>query len=348
MSDWDEILARLDSGTGGVLVTIAEVAGSAPREAGTRMIVTGDVCLGSIGGGHLEFKAIAAARDLIGTGRSEIQEFPLGPSLGQCCGGKVALLFEDLPAQGADGWRAAVEAARHLTEPGVLVSGDHSRKMLVTEGSIAGSLGAGSVETTAIATARELLRNDGRVPSLDRTDDGAILLFEPLRPNDFSIVIFGAGHVGRALVKVLAEVSCQIIWVDSREDEFPDALPPNVRAEVSAAPEYDVDAAPPDSFFLVTTHSHQVDLKLSERILRRGDFRYFGLIGSATKRRRFEKRLLNRGLTRQAIDRMTCPIGVQGITGKHPAVIAVAVAAEVLALSESLARNDERGDSLSA
>ena len=346
MSDWDAILAGL--GIGGVLVTIAEVAGSAPREAGTHMVVTEDGCLGSIGGGHLEYKAIAAARDLIGTGRSVIQEFPLGPSLGQCCGGKVALLFEDLPAQGADGWRPAVEAAQNLTEPGVLVSNGHSRKMLVTEESIAGSLGGGSVETTAIATARELLRNDALVPSLDRTDDGTTLLFEPLRPNDFTVVIFGAGHVGRALVKVLAEVPCQITWVDSREEEFPDVMPPNVRAEVSAAPEYDVDAAPPDSFFLVTTHSHQVDLKLSERILRRGDFRYFGLIGSATKRRRFEKRLLNRGLAQPAIGRMTCPIGVRGISGKHPAVIAVAVAAEILALSESLAQSDERGDSLSA
>src|SRR5439155_783786 len=162
----------------------------------------------------------------------------------------------------------------------------------------------------------------------------ALLLFEPQRAADFSIALFGAGHVGRALVHALAGLPCRITWIDSRDDQFPRDLPANVTVVCTDAPTAEVDAAAPGSYFLVMTHSHALDQELAEAILARNDFAYFGLIGSVSKRRAFEKRMKNRGVPPARFRHMTCPIGVPGISGKEPAAIAIAVAAEVLQARE--------------
>ncbi len=335
MTDWIATLAGLESSaTESVLVTLAAAQGSAPREAGARMVVTAEETFGSIGGGHLEFEATGIARRMLGKPGSVWQRFPLGPALGQCCGGQATLLFENVPRPGAaDDWRDALEAISKLSAPAVLATaatrGQISRKMLISLAESVGSIG-GELEAAALTKARDMLRQGADLPRLEQLGETASLLFEPLRRQDFDVVIFGAGHVGQALVRVLSDLPCRIRWIDSREDQFPAELPDNVIAEVSDAPEYDVDEAPGGSCFLVMTHSHQLDLVLSERILRRGDFRYFGLIGSRTKRKRFETRLLNRGIAAERLGRMTCPIGIAGISGKRPAEIAIAVAAELL------------------
>ena len=343
MTGWIDTLDALErDGRDAVVVTLAVAEGSTPRAAGTRMIVAGAEIFGSIGGGHLEFKAIEIARGLLGEVGAHWRDFPLGPALGQCCGGRARLLFETVPARGIAGWRAVLDALRGLGEPGVLITAtlDAGRggKALVTGARSVGSLGGGVLEEDAICAAREMLRRGEREPRLRKIGGTGKILLEVVRPEDFHILLFGAGHVGRALVQVLSGLPCRIRWVDSRADQFPAALPANVAREVSDAPEYEVEAAPGGSCFLVMTHSHALDLRLSERILRRGDFFYFGLIGSASKRKRFENRLRNKGLAPEALRRMTCPIGVEGIAGKHPAEIAVAVAAEILQLRDSLAR----------
>ncbi|MBL8512218.1 MAG: xanthine dehydrogenase accessory protein XdhC [Betaproteobacteria bacterium] len=156
------------------------------------------------------------------------------------------------------------------------------------------------------------------------------LLFECLCPPDFHITLFGAGHVGRALVKIMADWDCLITWVDTREDAFPADTPDQVQCVSTDTPETCVDRASPGSYFLVMTHSHALDQALCEAILKRADFAYFGLIGSTSKRRQFESRLQARGFTTERLAKMRCPIGVAGITGKEPATIAVAVAAELL------------------
>jgi xanthine dehydrogenase accessory factor len=142
--------------------------------------------------------------------------------------------------------------------------------------------------------------------------------------------LFGAGHVGRALVALLAGIPCHVTWVDERESEFPADVPANVSVVVTDMPESEVAAAPTGAYFLVMTHSHPLDQALAEAILRRGDFAYFGLIGSKSKRRQFERRMAARGIPAEHFSDMTCPIGVAGITGKEPATIAVAVAAQLL------------------
>lgn len=256
-------------GESAVVVTVASTKGSVPRDAGTRMVVSTNGVFGTIGGGHLEFKAIEIAKNMIAAeGSRALHRFALGATLGQCCGGVVNLLFEPVAA----------------------------------------------------------------------TAESDVPVVAPAP--DFHVVLFGAGHVGRAVVKVLSALSCTIRWVDSREDEFPKDTPANVNCVCTDAPEDEIDAVSAGSFFLVMTHSHALDQTLSERILRRADFAYFGLIGSHSKRRQFERRLQDRGISTAQLAGMNCPIGVAGIHGKEPATIAIAVAAEMLQRRSKLACAD--------
>ncbi|MFM0473419.1 xanthine dehydrogenase accessory protein XdhC [Paraburkholderia strydomiana] len=150
------------------------------------------------------------------------------------------------------------------------------------------------------------------------------------RPAPMHIVLFGAGHVGHALIQLLGNLPCVVQWVDERDELFPDETPANVQIEATDTPDAIVDTAPPGAWFLVMTHNHALDFSLAERIMRRRDFSYFGMIGSKTKRVKFERRLLARGVELEQLQQMTCPIGVPGIVDKAPAMIAVAVCAELL------------------
>ena len=147
----------------------------------------------------------------------------------------------------------------------------------------------------------------------------------------FHLQLYGAGHVGRAIVRLLEDLPCRVQWIDERDSEFPPA-PSAVHIErVCVEPvQAEVDVAPPGAFYLVLTHSHDLDMAITEAILRRGDFGYLGLIGSATKRARFLHRFEARGIAPDVLVRLTCPIGVPGITGKEPEVIALGVVAQLL------------------
>jgi xanthine dehydrogenase accessory factor len=226
--------------------------------------------------------------------------------------------------------------------------------MLVSMQAVTGTIGGGHLEHQAIARARSLLARAGEAdfaeeeqgvalgPSLGQCCGGSLVLHYarltpervaawPPEPSRFHLLLFGAGHVGRAIVQVLADVPCTVQWVDEREDQFPQApSPPHVQRLCAEPVQAEVASAPPGSHFLVLTHSHALDLALADTILKRGDFAWFGLIGSRTKRARFERRLMERGHTADLIARMVCPIGLPGITGKEPGVIAVAVVAQCL------------------
>lgn len=366
MSGWTVSLRDcLAQARAGVLVTVVSAEGSTPRGAGTKMLVTAESIAGTIGGGHLEYKAIASARALLGAGEAapaaHFERFPLGPSLGQCCGGQVILLFEPFPACSAvPSWLTTLDDSLARREAAILVTHvaddaepaeSKTAKLVVTATDMHGALPDDAVTEKALRLARARLdakrcvleADAGFViqplakakPGQDAPFGARSLIVEPVAPADFHVVLFGAGHVGRALVTILGGLPCRVTWVDSREQEFPAAVPPNVTVEVSDAPEYDVDGAPRDAFYLIMTHSHQLDLTLVERVLRRDDVGYLGLIGSKSKRARFEARLRRKGFGEDALQRITCPIGVPGITGKTPGEIAVAVAAEILRLREA-------------
>ena len=342
MNDWLETLTRLrDAGEPAVIVTVASTRGSVPREAGTKMLVTADAIHGTIGGGHLEHKATAIARDLLAAGNAEgtLRRFPLGASLGQCCGGLVNLLFEPVGRHAS--WLDALADARRNGQDAIVVTATNGNaadgKLVVTRDAVAGSADL-RLDQTVHDLARSLLA-EGGAPRL-ATIAGRTLYVEPVRADDFAIVLFGAGHVGRALVRTLGDLPCRITWVDERADAFPGDVPSNVTLVCTDAPDEEVDAAPAGAYFLVMTHSHALDEVLTERILRRADHAYFGLIGSATKRRAFERRLERRGVAPASFATMTCPIGIAGIRGKEPAAIAIAVAAELLQVrARALAAN---------
>lgn len=252
-----------------VLVRVQASEGSVPREAGAWMAVCGDEVLGTIGGGHLEFEAIAHAHQrlaALASGQAaaapELRRYPLGPRLGQCCGGVVHLLFEDLRA-----------------------------------------VDAGTLPTR---------------------------LMPPLQP----LALFGGGHVGQALVQVLATLPYAVTWVDSRESVFPQGLPPQIHCEHSDPVQDAVAGLAPGSTVVVMSFSHAEDLDIVAACLRRqrtqGDLPFIGLIGSRTKWATFGHRLRARGYTEAELAQVTCPIGVPGLQGKEPAVIAVSVAAQLL------------------
>jgi len=341
---WLSALVRLqDRGLPGVLVSVVSTRGSVPRAPGTRMVVSADDVVGTIGGGHLEFSAIGIARDMLAAAdfsSIDLRRFPLGASLGQCCGGLVNLLFEPVGV-GAE-WVATLGSLQEQRVPVVVaIPSERSTagRLIVTADRVSGSLGDAALDSPAADAARALLAQGGdaqtvRFASKGECADIAVFL-DPLRDERFDVVLFGAGHVGRALVQILATLPCRVIWVDARESEFPADVPDNVTVVATDMPEDEVAAAPRDAYFLVMTHSHPLDQMLAEAILRRGEFAYFGLIGSMSKRRQFERRMAQRGIAEASFNRMTCPIGVAGITGKEPSTIALAVAAQLLQVKEA-------------
>jgi len=328
----DALRACVAESTPAVLVTVAAAKGSVPRAPGTKMIVTADRLIGTIGGGHLEWKATEIARRLLdGNDVEPLQRFPLGASLGQCCGGMAQLLFE--PITTTTPWLDALGSTQQAQDEACVIvtrarSAAATDKLIVTAATHKGTLGESALDHAAIEAARALLHEGGTTRLAEIA--GVTCMLDPLRPCDWHIALFGAGHVGQALVRALAELPCRITWIDSRDAVFPANVPAHTTCVATDTPEAEVDAAPAGAYFLVMTHSHPLDQALTERILQRSDFAYFGLIGSASKRGQFERRLRARGFAPEQLAAMTCPIGVSGINDKRPAAIAIAVAAELV------------------
>jgi xanthine dehydrogenase accessory factor len=269
------------------MVSVMVADGSVPREAGARMVVTPDGFHGTIGGGTLEWRALAMAQGLLGRPRAvKIVDQALGPDLGQCCGGRVKLAIECFD-------RSDLET----------VSGLAARE----------------------ADGRFELR--GRIPGLD--------LVETFGEQNRNVLVFGAGHVGRALVLALAPLPFAVTWADPRPDAFPGAAPSNAR--LVAGDPLDVIAAAPDgAIAMIMSHSHALDLAIADAALRRPAIAHVGVIGSATKRARFVKRLREAGIAAETADALICPIGLGGVRSKLPAAIALGVALQLVALDEAL------------
>jgi xanthine dehydrogenase accessory factor len=283
------------------LVTVLATEGSAPREAGARMVVTEDALIGTIGGGNLEHQAAHQARALLGlpAGEWRVQDYPLGPFLGQCCGGRVRVMLEHLdPAEAR--WLADLADAQ----------GPIALSTRFEAGRLAHALDAAGAAPTA------------RGPAPEPGD----VLAETLAGDLMPVLIFGAGHVGCALHRALAPLPFAVSVLDVRP-ELAEV------ADIVTADEAEdrVRTAPANAAVLVMTHDHALDYRLVGAALK-GQAGFVGLIGSATKRARFRSRLGRDGFDEAALKRIVCPIGLSGITGKQPAVIAASVAAQLLGL----------------
>ncbi len=284
MKTWAIILRALEGHGRCALVSVIKTEGSAPRDAGARLVVTPEGFHGTIGGGTLEWRAIAEAQRLLGRGATvKLASHALGPDMGQCCGGRVQLATEIFDATNLPQVRdlAAREAQGRFT-----------------------------------------LR--GRIASLD--------IVESFGEDNRRLYLFGAGHVGKALVLALAPLPFDVYWIDARPGAFPRAVPQNVTLAASA----DLAEAPDGSLVYVMTHSHALDLAITDQALRNPRVTHVGLIGSATKRARFVKRLREAHVAEARIEGLICPIGVSGIRSKEPAMIAAATVAQLLGLDEGL------------
>jgi xanthine dehydrogenase accessory factor len=330
MNEWIQELCDLSAAdVPAVLVTVAGIRGSSPREIGAKMIVTKSETAGTIGGGQLEYQATRIAAGMLGGDQLSLRSFPLGPELGQCCGGVVEILFESF-AGGMPAWLRDLSALQGQRQAAVIatrVSTSSPAKFVVTADDV---FGTDHPNPDMVATARAVLADKAAVRRNVQE------LYEPVVAPDMNIAVFGAGHVGSAVVAALSGLDCSIRWIDNRDNIFR-TVPANVQPIASADPALEVAAMPLDSYYLIMTHSHALDFEICDRVLRRGDARYCGLIGSLTKRRRFEKRFRQQGMAPAVIDSLVCPIGIDGITGKKPAEIAVSVAAEVLRIRDRAA-----------
>ncbi len=359
MSDW--LTGTLHAPA--VLVTVARVEGSVPREPGARMLVDAEGFRGTIGGGHLEHRALEMARAMLASGAAaHIERFPLGPKLGQCCGGIAWLAFEFADAEqlalldkrrNEDTWRVVFVGVNWSSGPvhGSPPTRSASSSIAETSPPVDRVGGEAAHPTTLIDGSGGVLAG-ADVPAFDRTQgthvfqdsENRLWLLDAVLAPRAHLMLFGAGHVGAAIVRALAELPCRVTWVDERDDLFPADTPANVTVEATDTPEALVENAPQGTTFLVMTHSHALDLSLSHAILSRplvarpGAQDWFGLIGSDTKRRQFEHRLRERGVDEARVDTMVCPVGIAGIEGKAPAVIAASMAAQLLQVWEAAAR----------
>lgn len=283
-------------------VVVAEAKGSVPREAGASMLVWQGGQSGTIGGGALEWEAAARARAMLGAGGAKLDRLALGPALQQCCGGAVTLLTEV--------WDEAGLAA-----------------LSPEAGLVARPLERGAQMPLAVKRRLQAARSEGV------TGGPALIqgwMVEPLARPRRQLWVWGAGHVGRAIVGVLAPLpDLAITWVDTAEDRFPEVVPGGVEEVVATDPAALVRFAPKDAEHLILTYSHVLDLALCHALLGHG-FARTGLIGSATKWARFRKRLAELGHGAAEIARIDCPIGDPRL-GKHPQAIAISVAAAILA-----------------
>jgi len=244
-----------------VLVRIEAAEGSTPREAGACMAVSPGAIAGTIGGGQLEFHCIDIARHMLSEGaEDQLLDIPLGPQMGQCCGGRVRV------------------SLRHA-----------------------------GVAEIALFSAREKAEAAARPP----------------------VLIFGAGHTGRALAQALAPLPVSVSLIDDRDDVM-SGLPAAVTCIRMADPVDAIVSAPANAVFVVLSHSHALDYRLAEAALARGDAAYVGMIGSTTKRARFESGFLRSGGRRETLTRLTCPIGGSDVDDKRPEVIAALTAAELV------------------
>ncbi|SDJ98514.1 xanthine dehydrogenase accessory protein XdhC [Aliiruegeria lutimaris] len=285
-------------------VVLAEIAGSAPREAGASMLVWPDGQSGTIGGGQLELEATLAARDALRSGKAALRRVPLGPALGQCCGGAVTLATEILDADSL-ARLAGTEKAGCLARP---IQGAQDAPPLAVE-RLLGQIRNGS------SAAKTTLLGDW--------------LIEPVLRPSHALWVYGAGHVGRAIVDMMAPMpEWAVTWVDTDAARFPERIAQNVTRLVAAEPQRVVPHAPADAHHLVLTYSHALDLELCHALLERG-FASAGLIGSATKWARFRQRLQKLGHADASILRIACPIGDPTL-GKAPQAIAVGVTALLL------------------
>ena len=319
MAGWIDVARDLIGREGAVVrASLVGVRGSAPREAGAMMLITRTSIWQTIGGGALEFEVMQQARSLIAELPADASWYrrvitaALGPDMGQCCGGVVRLLLEVFSTVE----RPVLCELAAMPGPVILAHPLAGGEALTC---------AVFLSETAAASADTLGLNAEKTFFLARRD----LKRRPL-------FLFGAGHIGRALVGMLASLDLDVHWIDISPARFPAFIPDGVRRVIASDPSIIAGHAPQDTIHLVITHNHSVDEAICHKVMSADGFARLGLIGSATKAARVRQRFARAGISDDRIARLVCPIGISGIDGKHPARVAISIAALVAIWQEEL------------
>jgi len=300
---WTQARQALLSQQAVALVTVAAVKGSAPREPGACMSVTADNIAGTIGGGTLEFKAIESARELLVEKTPWLhQQLGLGPALGQCCGGRVELIIETLTEKDLV-WLEHCLEAKPVTQLKSTLTGN-SRVKSITE-HCSDAVQFGQIKANGLQ------------------------LTQPIQPGHFHLVLFGAGHLGQALVPLLRTLPCHVHWVDTRAELLPKIATDNVHGEWLETPTLALHDAPKGSLALVMTHNHALDFEITTAALNNTNIAWVGMIGSQNKRRQLERHLARQAKTITS-ERLACPIGASHCELRDPAELAISFAASLL------------------
>ena len=337
-----------------VIITVVETKGSTPCNNGDKLIYSGDdKFYGSIGGGNFEFKALQYAQKLLTQEHNEIKvvRYPLGASLGQCCGGYVKVMFESyLDISSEVGEQSWFKSSLHFNEN----KSDYIVATVISNGT-GGDLGGykfvysqDQTSDTDIDNLNDNILKEvvnkyfqtymfyDSIGSTILSDEGDIcyerFTYSELQP----VAVFGAGHISKALMPILSKLPIKIYWVDDRVSQFDqysgDTSEINIICDEPSSVVLDL---PKNIYCIVITYSHQLDFDICEQVLARDSYCYLGVIGSTIKGNKFRKRLLNKGFSEQTVGKLSCPIGVKHKLLKSPIAIAVSIASEMINFLES-------------
>lgn len=342
MSFWQDILREhIQNGYTSVLITLAVAKGSTPRNIGSHLLVTEKGMIGTIGGGNLEYRAVNRAKELLREDQPtpEILDLPLGPELAQCCGGRVTVLLSPLEQKDME-WLQVLTGPDTFSSDNALLTTWQENALSRT---VVRNLSGMELQDHSHSDLFRRYRQSGKPECEEFEKGGAYFsLIEPTTSFEFHVTLFGAGHIGKAIVNILQTLPCQIDWIDERRELFPANRPDQVQIKNELRPALYCSDIPKDSFILVMTHDHQLDFDICEKILRNERFSFLGLIGSETKSTRFRKRLRLRGIEENSLENLACPIGLKELSGKLPAEIAISVVADVLKAKQNLETNIQR------
>ena len=316
----EDLIAAVEREGGAVVVMVAEAQGSVPREAGAAMLVTELRATGTIGGGTVEHRALAHARTMLGGSVAS-------PAAGN-----------PLPDPPPKGERGRQRDRLGANDDGAL---ERNREGLILDFPLGPALDqcCGGHMRVAFAGfgAADLERLRAARGELELWPGGPVLAEAAARRQ---VLIYGGGHVGTALARALAPLPFRVRWIDARLGAFPAEIPEGVETVETPLPEAEAKAAPGDALHVVLTHSHALDLEIIAAVLERGEFGFLGVIGSATKKALFLRRLRERGIPEGRLARLTCPIGVPGVRDKRPEVIAATVAVQLLQVAHAVVQKN--------
>ena len=330
-----------------VLLTIISTKGSTPCSKGDKIVFSGaESVFGSIGGGNLEFKALSFAEELLSlnSNGTYLKKYPLGATLGQCCGGYVNVMFESFIQ--SDATNLWIETVSNLLQDNAdfivatIVDSNSeiefsSKKFVYLDGNLSPNIDDKKISSLIIKSAKDLLLlSDSPTIVQFENQSGALteVCFEKVLTSEVQpVVVFGAGHISRALMPILINLPIKIYWVDDRAEQFDKYQGDTSQIDIICDDFVQIIPDLPDSSYcLVITYSHQIDFEICEKMITQNNFSYLGMIGSEIKGKKFRDRFHQKNFSEEVINKFICPIGDKQKFLKSPAAIAVTIAMDLI------------------